>query len=175
MRNKLIKVMSLLASIMFVFSLAGCQSIAKAKIFNEYITDLSADKPYWEAAQAAANNISSAHSNSEILSYAELCNGYLDKIAENAQKRNQTITDVEIKDIDDTYVGFVTSMRDGYTDLIDGVKTGDADKFNRGNLLIQDALNKSLLFSDKVSAYQTKYKLKPSEDVSSLEHALTGK
>ncbi|MCR4649631.1 MAG: hypothetical protein K5776_11195 [Lachnospiraceae bacterium] len=175
MRNKLTKVMFLLASLMFVFSLAGCQGFEKAKIFNDYIMDLSNDEPYWEAAQAAADNIQGSHSNSEILSYAELCRGYLDKIVDNAEKRNQTITDVEIKDIDDSYVAFVTSMRDGYKDLIDGVKTGDTDKFNRGNILIQDALNKSLVFSDKVSAYQTKYKLKPSDDVTSLEHLLTGK
>lgn len=175
MRDKLLKITSLIVSMLFVISLTGCESYQKSVAFAEYTTDLKSDLPYWEAAQAASESMQSARSDSEIVSYAELCHGYLDTIVANANKRNQTISDPEIKDIDDSYVSFVTSMRDGYSDLISGVKTGDADKFNRGILLVQEAENNSVMFTNKVSAFRQKYNFKSSSDLDDLEHALTGK
>jgi len=173
--NKVLKIVGLIASLLSLLSLAGCTNYQKQKALYEYSQSLQSDVFLWETAEMTSNQMQNARTLQEMASYANTISGYLDDIVISAEERNATITDPDIKDIDDSYVQYCKDLKNSFKMISEGINENDEKKIKSGEKLANSGIENVKLFSQKLTDYIDKYEIKTDEDaLKELEGLMAG-
>ncbi len=173
--------LTLLSVIALTMSLSGCsifdlfgmsQSIEKRQALEDYAYALNEDSIYWESMQVTANSFSNTNDIQELTFAMKSLIPDLDKVLENAKNRNANIEDPEIKDIDDSYVAFVTSMRNGYQIIVEAVDENDEKKFNTGVNQVMSCYDDASEYVRKLKEFSEKYNIEMNDALTKLESTL---
>lgn len=159
---------SIMSTLSAIFLLCGCTDMNKRNVLYEYGQSLNEDMPYWEAAEMSAQQLNSSRDAKQIASYLDTITGYMDKIEEKANARNASISDPEIKEIDDSYVAYVKELNDGYKQMKQGVATNDESMMNLGIKNIELAMADVKKYVNSFKAYTEKYNIKTDADIDEL-------
>ena len=156
-----IKLVSALAVMTAVITcLTGCANYSKQKALYDYTSSLSTDTVYIEAAQDAAKRLSSTTDYKMAMSQLKTVISYMDKVVESANDRNSNLTDPEIKDIDNSYVQYISDLSSAYKSLYDGYYTYDDAKIRESNVYLESSLDNATTYVNKLDAFCKKYHIK---------------
>lgn len=120
--------------------LTGCASMGKRAALGEYGQSLKSDSPYWDELTDASSKVNGSTDINTMRAVVQArIIPSLQVISNNAKTRNSTITDSEIKALDDHYVVCVDKLLEGFNYMLDGINTNDVNKIKAGNLSVTAA------------------------------------
>ena len=181
MKTLIKRSLTLISVVALTLSLSGCsvlelfgmdKNIEKRQALEDYGYSLGEDSIYWDSMQITANSFTDSMDIKELTFAMKSLIPDLDKILENAKNRNANIEDPEIKDIDDSYVAFITSMRNGYQIVVEAVDENDEKKFNTGVNQVMSCYDDASEFVRKLKEFCEKYNIETNEALERLESKL---
>lgn len=115
MKQVIYKVSMALSAVLILVSLVGCTtSFGKRQAFREYVSSFKSDEITMESFTITANEFNNVRDYKTLLSLVNTEIGYLDELVKSAEKRNASISDPEIKDMDDSYLQALKDIKSAY-------------------------------------------------------------
>ena len=163
MKNLIKKLALIASSLALVLSLGGCTNYAKQQVLSDYMNSLSDDSVQWTIIGEASNKLqTSSDINLMVAGIQSSVLPGLEKIVENGEKRNASITDPEILAIDNHYLGMAKNLKAGFELIVNGVYQKDTDEMNKAMVYLNAAVDDAKGFVDEFDAYTTRYDINTS-------------
>lgn len=157
-----------------VVLIAGCGNIEKKVAFQEYCESYKADQMTMKSFVSTANTLRTETNYKAFLAGLDTEMGYLDKLIESGENRNSTITDPEIKDIDDSYLQAMKDLKDSYKMIYEGINEQDQKKMDLGQKKADSCLGNVKDYVDKLDAFAKKYNLGGDEELEKMKEMVNG-
>lgn len=155
---------------LFTF-LTGCTYL-KRKALDEYTQSLRSDLLEWEAIKVTASQVDSNTERKVFMSYIDTLMQSLNEIVKSAEERNASITDPEIKEIDDYYVQYAKDMRSSFSLMYEAFDEYDQSKLDLSKKQALSSVENIKNYINAFQDYMDKYGIQDDSDISSLMEEL---
>ena len=173
MKQVIYKVSMALSAVLILVSLVGCTtSFGKRQAFREYVSSFKSDEITMESFTITAKEFDRVKDYKTLLSLIDTEIGYIDELVASAEKRNSSITDSEIKDMDDNYLQSLKDIRSAYKLLYDGINEKDEKKMDLGVKQAESCIENVKEYANKMQKFAEKYNLGGDEEFKKLEDML---
>ncbi len=173
MKQVIYKVSMALSAVLILVSLVGCTtSFGKRQAFREYVSSFNSDVVTMESFTITAGEINNCKDYKSLLSVINTEIVYLDELVKSAEKRNATITDPEIKEMDDSYVQALKDLKNGYKMYYEGINENDQKKMDLGDRQADSCLQNIKDYANKMKKFADKYNMGGDEEFEKLEDML---
>lgn len=170
LKNILMPIIALLSVVL----IAGCGNIEKKVAFQEYCESYRADQMTMKSFVSTANTLQKETNYKAFLSGLDTELGYLDTLIKSGENRNATITDPEIKDIDDSYLQAMKDLKDSYKMMYEGINEQDQKKLDLGQKKAESSLGNIKDYVNKLDAFAKKYNLGGDEELQKMKDMVNG-
>ena len=173
MKQVIYKVSMALSAVLILVSLVGCTtSFGKRQAFREYVSSFKSDEITMESFTITANEFNNVRDYKTLLSLVNTEIGYLDELVESAEKRNASISDPEIKDMDDSYLQALKDIKSAYKLMYEGIDENDEKKMDLGVKQTESCLVNVKDYANKMHKFAEKYNMGGDEEFEKLEDML---
>jgi len=167
-------VASAVVMLLFVTVLAGCANLEKKQAFYDYADSLKDDSQLWKDVSEASSSVSSARDMTTIKATVQAkVIPTLEKLADNAQQRNQSITDAEIKKIDDSYVKTCNNLLSAYKKILNGINNNDNSMMQSGVNDVNAAMTNMKDYCSGLQSFMNTYGIKDDGAVADMIKTLS--
>ena len=167
-------VTSAVVMLLFVTVLSGCANLEKKQAFYDYADSLKDDSQLWKDVSEASSSVSSARDMTTIKATVQAkVIPTLEKLADNAQQRNQSITDAEIKKIDDSYVKTCNNLLSAYKKILNGINNNDNSMMQSGVNDVNAAMTNMKDYCSGLQSFMNTYGIKDDGAVADMIKTLS--
>ena len=163
MKNLIKKLALIASSLTLILSLGGCTNYAKQQVLSDYMNSLSDDSVQWTIIGEASNKLQTTSDVGIMMAGidSQVIPG-LEKIVENGEKRNTSISDPEILAIDTHYLKMSKDLKTGFEYLSNGYHHKDTKDMEKALTFLNEAVSEAKGFVDEFDAYTTRYDINTS-------------